>query len=217
MEIEAKKFYSNISRSIIEIFLKYSEEYQVKRKKTVNHGLVVKPIISEYSNSRCQIDLVDYSSLPDNSNQPPYRYVLNVQDHLTKFCHLRPFHSKEGLEVAKELFKIFSEFGVPLLLQSDNGLEFRNKIVRNLKMLWPDLQMVHGRSRRPQTQGSVVRANGDFQPMLGTWMRENKNPNWSIGLYIVQHQKNRKYHSGIKTTPYNMMFGHEAYNGLEKS
>jgi hypothetical protein len=29
MEIEAKKFYSNISRSIIEIFLKYSEEYQV--------------------------------------------------------------------------------------------------------------------------------------------------------------------------------------------
>jgi hypothetical protein len=125
---------------------------------------------------------------------------------------LRPFHSKEGLEVAKELFKIFSEFGVPLLLQSDNGLEFRNQIVRGLKMLWPDLQMVHGCSRRPQTQGSVVRANGDFQPMLGTWMRENKNPNWSIGLYIVQHQKNRKYHSGIKTTPYNMMFGHEAYN-----
>jgi len=28
--------------------------------------------------------------------------------------------------------------------------------------------MVHGRSRRPQTQGSVERANGDFQPMLGT-------------------------------------------------
>ncbi len=67
----------------------------------------------------------------------------------------------------------------------------------------------------PHTQGSVERANDDFQPMLGTWMRENKNPNWSIGLYIVQHQKNRKYHSGIKTTPYNMMFGHEAYNGLE--
>ncbi len=79
MEIEAKKFYSNISRSIIEIFLKYSEEYQVKRKKTVNHGLVVKPIISEYFNSRCQIDLVDYSSLPDNSNQPPYRYEFKLK------------------------------------------------------------------------------------------------------------------------------------------
>ncbi len=32
MEVESKKFYSNISRPIIEIFLKYSEEYQIKRK-----------------------------------------------------------------------------------------------------------------------------------------------------------------------------------------
>jgi hypothetical protein len=33
MEVESKKFYSIISRPIIEIFLKYSEEYQIKRKK----------------------------------------------------------------------------------------------------------------------------------------------------------------------------------------
>ena len=236
MEVEAKKFYSNISRGIIEVFLTYSEEYQVKRKKTVNHGLVVKPILSEYYNSRVQIDLVDYSSLPDNSaaSLPPYRYILNVQDHLTKFCHLRPLHTKEGLEVARNLYWIFCEFGAPLLLQSDNGLghlnkifnfryilyylniiEFRNQIVKGLKVFWPGLEMVHGRSRRPQTQGSVERANGDFQPMLGTWMRENKNPYWSLGLPIVMHQKNRKFHSGIQTTPYNALFGKEAYNGLE--
>ena len=42
----------NISRPIIEIFLKYSEEYQIKRKKNVNHGLVVKPIVEAYYNSR---------------------------------------------------------------------------------------------------------------------------------------------------------------------
>ena len=82
--------------------------------------------------------------------------------------------------------------------------------------LFEDLAaMNHGRWRRPQTQGSVERANGDFQPMLGTWMRENRNPNWSLGLAIVMHQKNQKYHSGIKITPFNAMFGKEAYNGLE--
>jgi hypothetical protein len=47
MEKEAKKFYYNVTRSIIELFLQYSSEYQTKRKKTVNHGLVVKPIISK--------------------------------------------------------------------------------------------------------------------------------------------------------------------------
>ena len=83
------------------------------------------------------------------------------------------------------------------------------------KILWPDLQIVHGRSRRPQTQGSVERANGDFQPMLGSWIRENKNPKWSLGLPIVMHQKNRKYHTGIKKIHFNDVFGKEAYNGLE--
>ena len=52
----------------------------------------------------------------------------------------------------------------------------------------------------------VERANGDFQPMLGSWM--HKNP-------LVMHQKNRKYHTGIKTTPFNAVFGKEVYNGLE--
>ncbi len=66
--------------------------------------------------------------------------------------------------MAKHLFWIFAELSAPLLLQSDNGKEFRNQVVRGLKMLWPSLQIVHGRSRRPQTQGSVDRANGDFQP-----------------------------------------------------
>ena len=66
---------------IIEIFLKYSKEYQVKRKKTVNHGLVVKPVKSEYYNSRMQIDLVDIQSLPDGE----LKSILNSQDHLTKF------------------------------------------------------------------------------------------------------------------------------------
>jgi hypothetical protein len=69
MEKEAKKFYYNVTRPIIELFLQYSSEYQTKRKKTVNHGLVVKPIISENFNSRGQNDLVDMHSLPDGDIQ----------------------------------------------------------------------------------------------------------------------------------------------------
>ena len=46
-------------------------------------------------------------------------------------------------------------------------------------------------------------------------MRENKCSKWSLGLPLVQHQKNRKYHRGIGTSPFNAVFGREAYNGLE--
>jgi len=46
-------------------------------------------------------------------------------------------------------------------------------------------------------------------------MRENKCSEWSKGLPIVQYIKNRKHHRGIGTSPYNALFGKEAYNGLE--
>jgi len=158
-----------------------------------------------------QIDLVDMQSCADGK----YKWVLNAQDHLTKYCHLRPMTSKCAVEVAKELYFIFSEFGAPIILQSDNGTEFRNKVVKSLKTLWPGLEIVHGRARRPQTQGSVERSNGDWQGIFGTWMREHKTTNWTLGLPIVQHPKNRKFHRGINNTAYNTLFGRESFDGLE--
>lgn len=211
MEVEAAKFYFNVTRTIIEIFLKYSKEYQIKKKRSANHGRVVKPIVSEYFNSRMQIDLVDFQSLPDGE----HKWILNAQDHLTKFCHLRALKAKSASEVAWHLYQIFCEFGAPLILQSDNGKEFRNELISSLKLLWPSLEIVHGRARRPQTQGSVERANGDFQILLGSWMRTNKTTKWTVGLPLVQHQKNRKHNTGINSTPYCALFGHEVYNGLE--
>ena len=159
MEPLANRFHSNITRPIIDKFLNYSKEYQIKRKKTVNHGLVIKPIRSSYYNSRMQIDLVDYQSLPHGE----YKWILNAQDHMTKFCHLRPLKAKSASEVAWALYKIFCRCGAPCILQSDNGREFRNNLVSSLKLLWPGLEIVHGRARTLQTQGSVERANGDFQ------------------------------------------------------
>ena len=211
MESEAAKFYANVTRKMCVTFLKYSEEFQLKRSRRRNNGLVVKPIISECFNSRMQIDLVDMQSMPDGE----FKWILNAQDHLTKFCHLRPLRAKSAKEVSWALFKIFCRFGAPVVLQSDNGKEFRNEVIRNLTQLWPGMKMVHGKARKPSTQGSVERANGDFQNLLGTWMRQTKSTKWTLGLPIVEHQKNRKFHSGIKSTPYNALFGHEAYNGLE--
>ena len=130
-----------------------------------------------------QIDLVDMQSLPDGE----YKWILNAQDHLTKFCHLWAIKAKSASEVAWALYKIFCRVGAPVILQSDNGKEFRNQLISSLALLWPGLQIVHGRARRPQTQGSVERANGDFQGLLGSWMRENKSTKWTVGLPMVEH------------------------------
>ncbi|KRX22412.1 SCAN domain-containing protein 3, partial [Trichinella sp. T9] len=42
------------------------------------------------------------------------------------------------------LLKIFLTFGAPSILQSDNGQEFSNAIIAELKTCWPELKLVTG-------------------------------------------------------------------------
>ena len=81
-----------------------------------------------------------------------YKWLLVYQDHFTKFVQLRPIKQKSAIEVAGALLDIFSIFGVPSILQSDNGREFRNMVVQALTVMWPDMKFVHGRARHPQSQ-----------------------------------------------------------------
>ena len=126
----------------------------------------MRPIVSKDFNSRGQVDLIDMQSM----KQGEFRWIMVYQDHLTKFCVLRPLTSKRAAEVAYQLLDIFLLFGAPCILQSDNGSEFTAQIIVELKELWPDLVLVHGKPRHPQSQGSVERANCDIKDMLVAWL-----------------------------------------------
>ena len=69
--------------------------------------------------SRGQVDLIDMQSQPDGE----FKFILNYQDHFSKFCILRPLKHKTASSVAKVLVEIFSLMGPPTILQSDNGRE----------------------------------------------------------------------------------------------
>lgn len=99
---------------------------------------------------------------------------------------MRPLQTKRAAEVAFELLKIFLEQGAPVILQSDNGREFTAEIIKELILLWPECEIVHGRPRHPQSQGSVERSNQDVEQMLRIWIEENKTFHWSVGYYFVQ-------------------------------
>jgi IS30 family transposase len=112
------------------------------------------------------------------------------QDHMTKFVVLRPLKSKRATDVAMQILDIFLLFGAPNILQSDNGAEITASIISQLKDLWPECKIVHGKPRHPQNQGSVERANADIRDMTVTWMRENSCKDWQVGIKFVQFQKN---------------------------
>ena len=67
-----------------------------------------------------QIDLVGFQGLPDGE----FKFLLNYYDHGTKFGYSTALVSKRASAVARVLLDIFSIFGPPAILQSDNGREF---------------------------------------------------------------------------------------------
>lgn len=105
------------------------------------------------------------------------------------------------------MYDIFSIFGVPNIIHSDNGREFCNVTLNSLCKLWDGVKLVHGKPRQSQSQGSVERANQDIENMLSTWMETNKTTSRTEGLRFVQAMKNRAYHEGIKCSPYEAMSG----------
>ncbi|XP_060844002.1 KRAB-A domain-containing protein 2-like [Rhopalosiphum padi] len=153
-------------------------------------GLVVKPILHNEMNSRCQIDLIDMQSNPVNG----FKYIMVYQDYLTKFVIIRPLRCKRAEEIAYQLLDIFTFFGAPSILHCDNGREFVNKIVTSVCEIWPQVKIVHGKARHSQSQGSVKRANQDIESMIATCMETNDNAKWSESLRFVQAMKNSAFH-----------------------
>lgn len=202
VEYAIKKKYKNINRELIAFYLNLCETCN-KKHAHPRKGLVVKPMVFEEFNSRAQVDLIDMQA----NNDRQYKFIMNYQDHLTKFLILRPLKTKTAAEVAYNLTDIFCTFGAPATLQADNGREFVNQILDEIANLWHGLTVLHGKPRHSQSQGSVERANQDVEKMIYAWMEDNRCNEWSEGLRFVQFQKNNAFHRGIGQTPYEALFG----------
>ena len=202
--------YANVTCDAVNLYKELCVECARKRKRPTTKGVVVRPILTNDFGSRGQVDLIDMQSMANGGN----KWIMVYQDHLMKYCILRPLTSKRASEVAYQLVDIFLLIGAPHILQSDNGAEFTASVIAELKLLWPDLHLVHGKPRHPQSQGSVERLNCDIKDMLIAWLHDNNSTEWPVGLKFVQFSKNISYHAGIMQTPYEALFGVKPRIGL---
>ena len=111
-----------------------------KKIESSKKDLMIKPVIFSDTNSLAQVDLIDMQSQPDGD----FKWILVYQDHLTKLVQLCPVTPKRAPEITYQLLGIFSIFGAPSILPSDNGREFVNSVIAELSAMWDGLKIVHG-------------------------------------------------------------------------
>ncbi|XP_028176907.1 melanoma-associated antigen C1-like [Ostrinia furnacalis] len=156
-----------------------------------------------YNISGC-IGIIDMQSVPDGQ----FKWIIYYQDQATKFIHVRPLCSKEGSEVAFELLKIFLDFGMPYILQSDNELD-PTKVVEELIKLWPECKKINGVPLPLQTQRSEDSISQEIENLIWAWMRDNITSEWVTGCFFVQYNKNTLFDSKLKRTPFQATFRSE--------
>ena len=133
-----------------------------------------------------------------------FRYILIIVDTFTSFCILRPLKDKSARSVADALWDAIGLFGPPKVLQSDNGPEFVNDIVKAIVES-------HAFEHRtitayvPRSAGKVESHVKISSTMLRKMMQQT-GYEWHILLPCVQLFMNSSIKNLTNYSPFTLMF-----------
>ena len=123
--------------------------YRPKNKKEV-------PIIPQHAQYPLHVVVTDLLALKPPSDG--FDHVLVVEDRFTHYCALYPMRGAEAATMAKNFEKFICRFGFPTIWASDNGPEFRNRLVEALEKVY-ETRHKFSLPYHPMKQGAVERKN----------------------------------------------------------
>jgi len=156
-----------------------------------------------------QIDLAEM-----HPSDTGYRYILVVIDEMTGYVLLRPLLSKSKEEIVDNLQKVFCEFGFPHRLNSDEGGEFVNALMKRLLTATHTKHQVmipgdkRGTSKAERACGMVKDTLLKLTKSLEGKKYINK---WQDLLHVVQFSMNIRIHSFTDKSPMTLMFGRHPF------
>ena len=160
----------------------------------------LQPIDAPRPFDHVQIDLV--TDLPPSPEG--YLHVLVLTDVASKFTILRPLKDKSARSTAKTLLQIISDFGPPRIIQSDQGKEFDNSVIRQVCSAFSTEQRLSS-AYSPRTNGLVERTNRTWVSILRKLAMFSQSL-WPDFLPITQFFLNIRITQSISVSPFEALF-----------
>lgn len=145
---------------------------------------------------------------PREVTRQGYRYILTVQDLLTKFAIAIPLKHQEAGDVAKALAeKVICLFGAPQAILTDQGTNFMSETMRTLCKLFK-IRHLNTTAYHPQSNGSIERSHHSLTEYLRTFIDQNRE--WDDWLDFAMFSYNTSVHEATNYTPHELVFGRTA-------
>ena len=134
-----------------------------------------------------------------------HKYILTVIDTATRWPEAIPLRNVTSEKVCTALLDIFSRYGFPDIILSDNGTQFTSHITNAITRLL-GITQVYSTIYRPQANGMNERWNKTLKIMLAKASNDHPN-NWNkfIPMVLFAYREVRQDSTGF--SPFELMYG----------
>lgn len=161
-------------------------------------------LITTTSNKFCeQIALDVVGPLPQTVTGN--RFILTLQDDLTKFIQAYALPNHEAATVAIFFLKFCTQFGFPINILKDQGTEFTSKVFKEINKLMSIKHKITS-PYHPQSNGSLERTHLTLKDYFKCYVNKDTN-NWDEFLNFAVYSYNTGIHKSTQKTPYELVFG----------
>ena len=182
-----------------------------KRKMPLKHKRAPMKICkSGYPMERIAADILGELPTTNDGN----KYILVISDYYTKWTEAHAMPNMEASTVAEIVVKeVFSRFGVPATIHSDQGSQFESELFTEMcELLW--IQKTRTTPYHPKSDGMVERFNKTLATMLSAYVSDHHN-DWDVLLPYVMMAYRSAIHETTGCTPNRLMLGREVSTPLD--
>ncbi|KAL1448524.1 hypothetical protein WDU94_006581 [Cyamophila willieti] len=134
---------------------------------------------------------------------------LTIVDSFSKFAQVYALPSAQAIDVAEKLLESFSHHGLPTLIITDNGTEFKNTTVQEL-LAFHKVELHFNSSQNPNSNGIVERYHSTLIEHIRVFNNrdEFKSEPIFIKIKYAVLAYNHSIHSVTKLRPIQLVTGH---------
>lgn len=133
-------------------------------------------------------------------------YILGVIDGFSKFIFIKPTRNTKSKSSIKALDDIFSNFGCPKIIISDQGSSFTSN---EFKTFVESLGIKHilNAVATPRANGQIERYNRTILNSLAAMNHGRDEKDWDLNVQKLQWSLNNTINKGIGKSPAEVVFG----------
>ena len=137
------------------------------------------------------------------------RFIVVITDHFSKWAEAFPVTNHSATVVADLLVReVFSRYGVPKKILTDQGQEFMSLMIAVLCQLF-GADKINTSTYHPQTDGNTERFNRTLCKMLKAYTKANQR-DWDEHIHLVLFAYRTSIHTSTGFTPFFLLHGYDA-------